>query len=159
MASCKECFHRDICDKLRSIECCLDKPCSLYLNKADVRKVIYGEWVGRHGLGGYDDYRCSVCGMYEEGTRNPNLLGKYCSYCGAILRADFEPFSKWKFWDGWISNYDKRIEDATCSKCGYKHPTVRREPGSNETAQDVLNKLSDHCPGCGTKMQKEKVLC
>ena len=56
-----------------------------FINKI-VKEVIYGEWIGRHDFGGYDDYRCSVCGMYEEGTRNPNLLGKYCSYCGATMR-------------------------------------------------------------------------
>lgn len=47
--------------------------------------VKTGKWLGKHGLGGYDDYSCSVCGKYEEGTRNPNLLGKYCSYCGALM--------------------------------------------------------------------------
>lgn len=86
MASCKECFHKDVCNKLRPIEYCLDKTCSTFKDHSTVKEVIYGEWIGRHGLGGYDDYRCSVCDMYEEGTRNPNLLGKYCSYCGATLR-------------------------------------------------------------------------
>lgn len=47
--------------------------------------VKTGKWLGRHGLGGYDDYSCSICGKYEEGTRNPDLLGKYCSYCGALM--------------------------------------------------------------------------
>ena len=32
--------------------------------------------------------------------------------------------ARWLFWEGWISNHDKRIEDATCSNCGYKHFTV-----------------------------------
>jgi hypothetical protein len=65
--------------------------------------------------------------------------------------------AKWEFWDGWIGNHDQRIEDATCSKCGYKHPAVRRTYGSNETAQDVLNKLSNYCGGCGSKMKKERL--
>ena len=48
----------------------------------------------------------------------------------------------------------------TCSNCGYKHPTVRRELIGNkfksgETPQDILNKLSDFCPSCRTQMIKE----
>ena len=62
--------------------------------------------------------------------------------------------AKWQFWEGWISNHDKRIEDATCSACGYKHPTVRRTYGSNETPQDVLDKLGNFCPNCGKPMDK-----
>lgn len=62
--------------------------------------------------------------------------------------------ARWLFWEGWIGNHDKRIEDATCSACGYKHPTVRRTYGSSETPQDVLNKLSNYCPNCGKPMIK-----
>ena len=55
---------------------------------AGYHKSLEGSWLGRRGTGGYDDYYCSVCGMYEEGTSNPNLvrLRKYCSYCGAVLK-------------------------------------------------------------------------
>ena len=65
---------------------------------------------------------------------------------------------RWEFWPGWIGNHDKRIEDATCSRCGYVHPTVRRElvngrVKSDETAQDILNKLATICPGCGRDME------
>jgi ribosomal protein S27AE len=62
--------------------------------------------------------------------------------------------AKWQFWEGWMSNHDMRIDDATCSNCGYKHYAVRRTPYSNETEQDVLNKLSNFCPNCGKPMDK-----
>ena len=48
-------------------------------------EIIHGEWVGRRGSGGYDDYYCSVCGVYEEGTSNPKYLGNYCPNCGARM--------------------------------------------------------------------------
>lgn len=32
----------------------------------------------------------------------------------------------WLIWAGWTGNHDQRIEDATCTNCGYKHPTVHR---------------------------------
>ena len=51
----------------------------------DVVEVRHGKWVGRCGSGQYDDYSCSLCGMYEEGTRNRRLLGNYCSNCGAKM--------------------------------------------------------------------------
>lgn len=44
----------------------------------------------------------------------------------------------WKTWEGWRGNHDQRIEEATCSKCGYVHPTVK---GS-------LSKLGTVCPSC-----------
>ena len=62
--------------------------------------------------------------------------------------------AKWLFWEGWVSNHDMRIDDATCSSCGYKHPTVRRIPYSTEMEQDVLDKLGNFCPNCGKRMIK-----
>ena len=54
--------------------------------------------------------------------------------------------AEWKYWDGWCSNHDKRIDDATCSKCGYKHSTIRY--GSPDL-------LQDYCPSCKSKMKKK----
>ena len=48
----------------------------------------------------------------------------------------------WIVWGGWAGNHDQRIEDAQCSKCGYKHYTVY---GS-------LSKLNAVCPKCGSSM-------
>lgn len=65
---------------------------------------------------------------------------------------------RWVYWGGWCGNHDMRIEDAVCSECGYKHPTVRFEQGDPrgaEAYEAVLNKLSDECPKCGALMQKE----
>ena len=65
---------------------------------------------------------------------------------------------RWVYWGGWCGNHDMRIEDAVCSECGYKHPTVRWEEGDprgKEGHEAVLNKLKDECPKCGATMQKE----
>lgn len=53
--------------------------------------------------------------------------------------------ARWQYWEGWMINHDKRIDGATCSKCGYEHPTVKGTP----------KLLSDYCAGCGSKMDKE----
>ena len=53
--------------------------------------------------------------------------------------------AKWEYWAGWGGNHDRRIEDATCSKCGYKHETIRHKNPSY---------LSDVCPRCKSKMDK-----
>lgn len=56
----------------------------------------------------------------------------------------------WIYWDGWCGNHDRRIDDATCSVCGYQHPTVR----ATKEEWDTRKFLSDTCPGCGAKMKK-----
>lgn len=47
--------------------------------------------------------------------------------------------------DGWEGNHDRRIDDAKCSNCGYKHPIVY---GSTD-------KLADECSCCRSIMRKE----
>lgn len=54
--------------------------------------------------------------------------------------------AEWRYWSGWSGNHDKRIDDATCSNCGYKHPTIRY--GSPDL-------LQDYCPSCKSKMKKQ----
>ena len=92
--------------------------------------------------------------------------GKACVYLNAVNEMiDIFPKEKinddtptevvnhgdWVFWGGWCGNHDRRIEDATCSECGYKHPTVRWEKGDVNN-ESVLNKLAHKCPRCGAKM-------
>ena len=60
-----------------------------------------------------------------------------------------KPQAYWEYWGGWAGNHDKRIDDATCSNCGFKHPTVR---GGN--APDQLEK---RCPRCGKRMGYKEV--
>lgn len=55
----------------------------------------------------------------------------------------------WEYWGGLAGNHDKRIDDAKCSNCGFKHPTVR---GGN--APDQLYKF---CPRCGRRMGRKEV--
>ena len=57
---------------------------------------------------------------------------------------------KWIYWDGWLGNHDQRIDDAKCSECGYRHPTVRREKG--EHYGSTINKLARQCPCCKAEM-------
>lgn len=67
-------------------------------------------------------------------------------------------YGRWVYWSGWCGNHDMRIEDAVCSECGYKHPTVRWEQGDPRgevVYEAVMNKLKDECPKCGALMQKE----
>ena len=67
--------------------------------------------------------------------------------------ADVAPVvhGEWRFWDGWRGNHDQRIEDATCSECGYVHPTVRRAH-DDKSYKDVLARLANYCPDCGAYM-------
>lgn len=50
--------------------------------------------------------------------------------------------AKWRIWAGWQSNHDQRIDNATCTSCGFIHPTVFRN-------KNLLNKT---CPQCGKRM-------
>lgn len=59
-----------------------------------------------------------------------------------------KPQAYWEYWAGWCGNHDKRIDDATCSNCGFKHPTVR---GYNAPEQ-----LYEVCPKCGRHMGKKE---
>lgn len=61
---------------------------------------------------------------------------------GLVMRGK----ANWIIWAGWRGNHDQRIDDAKCSKCGYKHFTVYNSP----------EKLSNYCPNCGSKMSIEE---
>lgn len=89
--------------------------------------------------------------LYKDDIRAHNVMLYYAllSWNDANKKSSsndyfLEKTGKWIYWDGWCGNHDKRIEDATCSECGYKHPTVRGQ-GANK-------KLAKECPRCGTKM-------
>lgn len=58
---------------------------------ADVVEVVHGKWIGDKNkqvnsshLFYYDDWCCSICGLYYP-ERNYEKLGKYCPYCGAKM--------------------------------------------------------------------------
>lgn len=61
-------------------------------------------------------------------------------------KTDFSlpPEAYWEFWPGWVGNHDKRIDDAKCSNCGFRHPTVR--------GVDAPKQLYKVCPNCCKKM-------
>lgn len=58
---------------------------------------------------------------------------------------DFRFVAKWKYWGGWCGNHDFRLTDATCTHCGYRHPTIRHKRNADKL-------LPDRCPRCGAKM-------
>jgi len=68
-----------------------------------------------------------------------NVELKYVPPCSFAKEQD-EAY--WTVWCGWKGNHDQRIEDATCSNCGYEHYTVYKS----------LSELSMFCPKCGKKM-------
>lgn len=75
----------------------------------------------------------------------------------AELEDKLKKHGHWIYWGGWCGNHDMRIDDAVCSECGYKHPTVRWElgdPRGEAGCKVVLKKLKDECPKCGAVMQK-----
>ena len=61
-------------------------------------------------------------------------------------------YGRWIYWDGWIGNSCQRIDDAVCSNCGYKHPTVYWTKGDEHNS--TPNKLADICPNCKAVMNK-----
>lgn len=71
----------------------------------------------------------------------------------SIKPIETDKSARWEFWEGSISNHDMRIEDATCSRCGYVHPTVRRTFGTREPFEDVVKKLAATCPRCSADMR------
>lgn len=74
----------------------------------------------------------------------------FCSY-GEPKTEDNH--AHWDYWSGWAGNHDQRIEDATCSNCGYKHPTVRLDYVDGKFIKGyVPDKLAKECPKCGAKM-------
>lgn len=74
--------------------------------------------------------------------------------CGYTIKSKSEPepveeaTAYWEYWSGWSGNHDKRIEDAQCSNCGFKHSTVR---GKGLNTPDLL---ADRCPRCYRLMIK-----
>lgn len=74
---------------------------------------------------------------------NPNkALENALDMFNLINKEPVETTCDWIVWSGWAGNHDARIEGATCSRCGYKHPTVYQS----------TSLLSKKCPGCGATM-------
>lgn len=85
----------------------------------------------------------AVCDEYNRKNNVYVLLNEYQRR--KSIEESGRKVAKWLYWEGWCGNHDQRIDDAKCSVCGYKHPTVYKDP----------NNLSDYCGGCGAKMIKE----
>lgn len=102
--------------------------------------------IGFQGV--YDIGFIDVCHECAKRIRNINVDDFKKLFIEMLLRisTNEEYEAEWKYWSGWSGNHDKRIEDATCSKCGYKHSTIRF--GSPDL-------LQDYCPSCKSKMKKK----
>ena len=87
-------------------------------------------------------------GQWEARIEKGNILLADLETGEAVLLSGVsktkEKTARWKYWAGWGGNHDKRIEDAVCSHCGYKHPTVYGSP----------DLLANTCPQCRRRMQK-----
>lgn len=101
LVTCKECIHERVCfaliktglpyldDKLPA-----EAFCMTFKSKTDVSDVVHGKWIGDKNksvncshLFVYDDWHCSICGLYYP-TNHFDFLGKYCPYCGAKMDGD-----------------------------------------------------------------------
>jgi predicted Zn-ribbon and HTH transcriptional regulator len=109
--------------------------------------------------------RCKNCRHLErdDGLKS----GKMCLIRGCSGWCDDNDFcsygepktednhAHWEYWSGWAGNHDQRIEDATCSNCGYKHPTVRLDYVDGKFIKGyVPDKLAKECPNCRAKMDE-----
>lgn len=65
--------------------------------------------------------------------------------CREHLRKD-EPHAHWKYWEGWMSNHDMRLE-YECSCCGHKG-CIRGHGIKN------IQFLPEYCPSCKSKMDE-----
>lgn len=90
----KEYIEREVA--ISELECLPDQgeldylgvfDCVRSVPAADVELVRHGKWIPRHdySYGGFDDFKCSICGVYDVITRNPQRLGNYCPNCGAKM--------------------------------------------------------------------------
>ena len=78
------------------------------------------------------------------------LIGELKRY--GCRRNEKAKHARWIYWEGWVGNSAQRIDDATCSECGYKHPTVYWKKG--EQYDSTPNKLASICPNCKSIMNK-----
>ena len=151
--TCKDCIHDRVCVAVKAMgeEQRYAEHCKSFKNKADYAEVKHGKWI--QGV----PYVCSICGKPAPDEKNTSeryscWTSPYCPHCGAkmdVTEAGVK-HARWKYWDGWCSNHDQRIEDAVCSNCGYEHQTIRLEKG--EEWGSVPNKLAKECPKCHAKM-------
>ena len=92
--------------------------------------------------------RCPECGAFMDDLEGFKAIRKKTD----ITSTESANRGHWIYWDGWMGNHDQRIDDATCSECGYVHPTVRREKGDQYSVPD---KLAAKCPCCKAIMDKK----
>ena len=121
-------------------------------NDNDPDNYCYGEFkieldIGFQGI--YDAGFNEICNECAKKIRNIDVddfkeffIEKFMD----IIPTNEEYEAEWKYWSGWSGNHDKRIDDAICSKCGYKHSTIRF--GNPDM-------LQDYCPSCKSKMKKK----
>lgn len=135
--------HCDICGKKMQNK--------TVVTDTDPMDYRYGEFNIQFGIGLQGHYEsvfedvCHECAMKIQNIDMDDFNKIFIEkFIGVTSNEEWD--AEWKYWDGWCGNHDRRIEDATCSKCGYKHPTIRY--GSPDL-------LQDYCPCCKSKMKKK----
>ena len=134
--------HCDICGKkLQNKSVVID---------TDPMDYRYGEFYIEFSIGLQGNYEaefedvCHECARKIQNIDMDDFKEFFVEkFMGATSSEEYD--AEWQYWEGWMSNHDKRIDEATCSKCGYVHPTIRF--GSPDL-------LQDYCPSCKSKMKK-----
>lgn len=100
MATCKNCFHFEVCDSGRHIgeyieddgiySDGVEKSCPTFRDSADVAEVKHGCWKksqfsGRSGFYSVRDVICSECGIYSTFLQHEIRPDYYCPNCGAKM--------------------------------------------------------------------------
>lgn len=124
---CTTCTHRDVC-KYKE-------------NYLKVCEVVFNTQVNEFSEDGH--------GITSIPLSNFECIGSIFVTCifhspenqMECMLTTTEKRGEWDYWDGWCSNHDLRLEDATCPFCGYKHPVIRHD-------RQAPKKLPKQCPNC-----------
>lgn len=99
MASCKDCFHYELCKRIdyeleyhnksiKEAEEELPIKCRFFKNKADIQEIKHGKWKKHTDDGDCDYIECSACGEEFYPPNNEftfDVIPKYCQNCGAKM--------------------------------------------------------------------------
>lgn len=105
----------------------------LHLTKSDITQIIAER---------FDADPNSITFIYYS---NPNSVSAQIAEKTELNKFQ-QKEAKWRIRAGWSGNCDKRVENATCSNCGYVNQIVHG-----------IESLPKVCPFCKRKMGIEEV--
>ena len=100
-------------------------------------------------------YAICTCTNRDGSCSTPQQHAKIIyelGYRKVTEESEVEQTAIWEFNKAWTCNNTRIIEDATCSRCGYKRSTIRIRPADKATPEDVLSKFGVYCPNCRAEM-------